>query len=456
MQIPDFPKKNNKKDESIYDRLPPYSEEAEQSLIGSILISQEISADIIDKIDTFDFYREAHQIIYQNIKEMYLKGLPIDPVKTADYLDNKGILDKVGGKTYIHTLISIVPTAANAKYYAEIVEQKSILRSLIVAGTEIVQLGYEPADDPTNVADRAEDIIFKVTNKRISERFVLLKELLSPTFEKIAHLHEKKSPITGISTGYIELDDITSGFHPSNMIVIAARPSMGKTSLALGIAQNVGLREKKSVAIFSLEMSALEVAQRMICSEARIDARNLRTGKLREEDWSKISKAMGRLAEAPIFIDETPSINVMELRAKARRLKAKEDLNLIIVDYLQLMEGVNRNENRQQEISDISRSLKILARELNCPILAVSQLSRAVESRPNKRPYLSDLRESGAIEQDADVVIFIYRDEYYHSDTEDKGIAEIIIGKHRNGPTGDFRLAFLEHYTKFANLQKNI
>jgi replicative DNA helicase len=443
-------------DTAFLERIPPQNLEAEMSLLGSMLIAQDVIPSVAEIVKVEDFYREAHQKIFQAIVSLYARGEPADPITTAEELNTMGVLDEIGEKSYLHTLISGVPTAANAKYYAEIIERNAILRSLIKVGTEVASLGYQAPEDIELTIDKAESLIFGISQKRISEKFVLIKELLTESFEQIEKLYEKRTHVTGISTGFVELDEITSGLHPSDLIIIASRPSMGKTSFALGIASNVALQHKVPVAVFSLEMSRQQLAQRLMCAEARVDAQSLRTGNLKEEDWPKLSSAVGKLAEASIYIDDTANITIMEVRAKARRLMARQKLGLIIVDYLQLMQGNGRSENRQQEISEISRALKILGRELNVPIIAISQLSRAVEQRQDKRPLLSDLRESGAIEQDADLVAFIYRDEYYHRDSDDKGIAEIIISKHRNGPTGIIRLAFLEHYTKFANLAKRM
>ncbi len=440
----------------LRERVPPHDNEAEQSLLGSMLLSGEIIPDVAEIVQSKSFYNEANRNIYKVILDLFAKGEPADAITVSDKLMETGVLDTVGGKSYIHTLVNVVPTAANAKYYAEIVEKNGMQRSLIIAATQIASLGYHPGAEVEKIVDQAESLIFGVVEKKISERFFHIKDLLIDSFEQIEHLYEKKASVTGVATGFKDLDDKTSGLHPSDLIIVAARPSMGKTSLALSMAQNVALKEKVPVALFSLEMSRQQVVQRLMCSEARVDAQSLRTGNLNEDDWPKLSSAVGRLAEAPIFIDDSPNINIIELRAKARRLMAKEKLGLIIVDYLQLMQGHKRADNRQQEISEISRALKILARELNVPVIALSQLSRAVEQRGGeKRPMLSDLRDSGAIEQDADVVMFIYRDDYYNEESEDRGIAEIIISKHRNGPTGTVRLVFLEHYTKFVDLASN-
>ncbi len=439
----------------LLDRVPPHDLDAEQSLLGSMLLSADVISDITEIVSPDSFYSENNFHIYEAILELYSSGEPIDPITLSDKLEKVGTLEQVGGKPYIHTLVNVVPTAANAKHYANIVEKEGLRRSVIKAGTDIATLGYEPGIEVERVLDNAESLIFGVAQKKISEKFIHVKDLLIDSFEQIEHLYEKKASVTGLATGFSDLDNLTSGFHPSDLIVVAARPSMGKTSLVLSIAQNVALKEKVPVALFSLEMSRHQLVQRFMCSEARVDAQALRTGNLNEDDWPKLSSAVGRLAEAPIYIDDTANITILELRAKARRLMAREKLGLIIVDYLQLMQGHKRAESRQQEISEISRALKILGRELNVPIIAVSQLSRAVEQRTDKRPMLSDLRESGAIEQDADVVAFIYREEYYNQESNERGIAEIIISKHRNGPTGTVRLVFLEHITRFADLAKS-
>lgn len=437
------------------ERVLPHNMEAEQSLLGSMLLSHEAIPDAIDVgVTADDFYREAHGHIFNAITHLYATGEPSDPITVSEELKSLGVLEDVGGQLYLHTLMSVVPTAANARYYAQIVQRNALLRALIHVANQVASLAYESPEDVNAAVDRAESLIFQVAHKRISEKFVHIKGLLEESFEAIEKLNLENRRVTGLPTGFLDLDEKTAGLQPSDLIIIASRPGMGKTSLVLNIAQHVALTEKIPVAIFSLEMSRLQLAQRLMCSEARIDASALRTGSLRDDDWPKLSRAMGRLADAPILIDDTANITAMEIRAKARRLMAQYKLGLVVVDYLQLMQGERRSENRQQEISDISRSLKILGRELNIPIIAVSQLSRQVEHRERKRPVLADLRESGAIEQDADLVTFIYREEYYDKDSADKGVAELIIAKHRNGPTGEIRLAFMPQYTKFANLAK--
>lgn len=445
-------KSKNSLDLTKLDRIPPHNIEAEESILGAMMISQDAIAVAGEVLDEDDFYRDAHRKIYNSIKNLYVRGEAADPITVVEELKKMNILEEVGGRAYIHTLVSNVPLAANARHYSTIVAQNATLRRLIEAATKIATMGYEVPEDLEKTIDTAEQLIFSVSKRRLKGDFTILKDLLTEGFEQIEKLHEKGSQITGLPTGYTDFDRLTTGLQKSDLIIVAGRPSMGKTSFVLGTAQHIGLNFKKPVAIFSLEMARHQLSQRIMCSEARIDASRLRTGRLKEEDWPKLAKTVGELAESPIYIDDTASINVMELRAKARRLMTQKDLALIIVDYLQLMTGPLGLQNRQQEISEISRSLKILGRELNVPIVAVSQLSRACELRQDKRPQLADLRESGAIEQDADLVAFIYRDELYYPDSEDAGIAEILIRKHRNGPTGVIRLAFLSQFTKFVDL----
>jgi replicative DNA helicase len=442
-------KSKNSLDLTKLDRIPPHNIEAEESILGAMMISQDAIAVADEVLDEDDFYRDAHKEIYSSIKNLYTRGEAADPITVVEELKRMNILDKVGGKAYIHTLVSNVPLAANARHYANIVAQNATLRRLIEAATKIAAMGYEVPEDLEKTIDNAEQLIFDVSKRRIKGDFANLKDILTEGYEKLEKLYEKDSQITGLSTGFKDLDRLTSGLQKSDLIIVAGRPSMGKSSLALGIARHVGLHLKKPVAIFSLEMACHQLSQRIMCSEAKIEATRLRTGKLTDKDWPILGRVVGELAEAPIYIDDTASINVMEMRAKTRRLMTQKNLALIIVDYLQLMTGPVGLQNRQQEISEISRSLKILGREFNVPILAVSQLSRACELRQNKRPVLADLRESGAIEQDADLVIFIYRDELYNPKSEDAGTAEIIIGKHRNGPTGVIKLTFQGKFTRF-------
>ncbi len=436
----------------IFDRVPPFSLEAEQSVLGAMFLEREAILVAAEILRPEDFYRDAHRYIFEAILELEEKGRPADLVTVTETLRQQGRLEDVGGLAYVTTLAQSVPTAANVEYYARIVEEKSILRRLIREATRIIQNSYEAADEAAAILDEAEQGILRISQYRNNSGFVPIKDLISAAYDRIEYLYQNKGGVTGIPTGFKDLDRLTAGLQPSDLIIIAARPSMGKTSFALNVALHVALEVKIPVAIFSLEMSREQLILRMLSSEAGIDGQRLRTGFLDEEDWLLLTTAMARLSEAPIFIDDTPNLTVMDIRAKARRLVQERGQALILLDYLQLVNSRRAVENRQQEITEISRGLKALARELQVPVVALSQLSRAVEQRQDKRPVLSDLRESGAIEQDADVVAFIYRDEYYNPDTEKKGIAEIIIGKQRNGPTGLVQLAFLKDSMRFRDL----
>ena len=435
-------------------RHAPQNISAEQATLGSIILDKDSILNCIEILQPEDFYRNAHQVIYQCALDLFEKNQAVDLVTLTEELNTQKQLEEVGGASYLTTLMSSVPTAANVVYYAKIVEQKAVLRKLINHATQIVTMGYEEQEDARILLDKAENLIFDVSQQKVEHSFSPIKDLLTESFEKIEDLYHRDNFITGVPTGFIELDEITTGFQPSELVIMAGRPSMGKTALCLNIAQNAAMQHKIPVAIFSLEMSKAQIVQRMLCSEARIDTHALRRGRMPEEDWPKLSMAAGRLSAAPIFIDDTAGISPLEIKAKSRRLKARHDLGLILIDYLQLIQTGLKIENRQQEISQISRSLKGLARELNVPVIAVSQLSRAVEQRTIQRPRLSDLRESGAIEQDADVVAFLYREEYYKPKSSKKGIAEVIVSKQRNGPTGTLELAFLKEYTRFENLAR--
>lgn len=434
-------------------RIPPHNEEAEVSVLGSILLEKDAIIKVADILTEDDFYSEAHRRIYGMMIELFEHHQPIDLVTLTNKLTEKQLLEGVGGAGYISTLVNSVPSAANIVHYAKIIADKALLRRLIESSNDIASMAYNEKDDTSRVLDEAEQKIFKVAEKHLKGKFIPIKSILEDSFERIDDLHKDKEKLRGVPTGFPELDNILAGLQPSDLIVIAARPSVGKTSLALNIAEHVAGGEGISVALFSLEMSKEQLVDRLLASEAKIDSWKLRTGNLDDSDFPKIGKAMATLSEAPFFIDDSPLINVLEMRTKARRLQSEKGLGLIIVDYLQLMQGRN-SENRVQEISEISRSLKGLARELNVPIIALSQLSRNLESRPDKRPMLSDLRESGSIEQDADVVLFIYRDDLYNPETEKKGIAEIIVRKHRNGPTGSIELLFKQEQTAFRSLDK--
>jgi len=435
-------------------RNPPQNISAEQAALGSMLLQEDAILHGVDILRPEDFYQKSHQNIFKCILELFEKSRGVDLVTLTEELNRKNLLEEIGGVTYLTNLINSVPTAANIEHYIKIIEEKSILRNLINNATKIVSMGYEEKEDAKILLDKAEHLVFEISDRNIRQSFVPIKEIIQDSYEKIEDLYHRGGFITGVPSGYEELDDITTGFQPSELIVVAGRPGMGKTAFCMNIAQYVSINKNIPVAIFSLEMSKSQLVQRMLCSEARIDSHNLRKGRLAEADWAPLSMAAGRLSSSSIFIDDTAGISGLEIRAKARRLKAQCNLGLVIIDYLQLMQTAGRVENRQQEISEISRSLKGLARELNVPVVAVSQLSRAVEQREERRPRLSDLRESGAIEQDADLVIFIYREEYYKPKTEKKGISEIIISKQRNGPTGKVELTFIKEYAKFENLSR--
>jgi replicative DNA helicase len=437
----------------LNDKVPPRSIDAEKSTLGSMLIDRDAMAKVIEMLSPEDFYREAHGTIYKVLSTLFDKGEPVDLVTISEELRDIDALEDVGGISYLTSIVNSVPTAANVTYYAKIVEEKSILRRLIKSASKISQLGYKSDHDLDIILDKSEQLIFNISQRRSVQSYSGIKDVLMKTFDNLEHLYDNKGGVTGVPTGFQDLDNMTSGFQDSDLVIIAARPSMGKTALALNIAQFAAIQEEIPVVIFSLEMSKEQLVQRMLCSEAQVDNHRLRTGYLNENDWNRLTDAAGSLSEANIFIDDTPGITVMEMRAKARRIKAEHGLGLVLIDYLQLMQG-SRSESRQQEVSDISRSLKGLARELSVPVVSLSQLSRAVEQRNDKRPQLSDLRASGSIEQDADVVAFIYRDDYYNPDSEKEGITEIIIGKQRNGPVGKVELAFQKEYTKFVDLSQ--
>lgn len=438
----------------LLDRIPPQNIEAEQAVLGSMLIEREAISRVAEILRPEDFYREAHRLIYNAIQQLFNKSEAVDLITLTEHLRREDKLEAVGGISYVTSLANSMPTAANVAYHARIVEEKALLRQLITAATHIAGMGYEANDDVVNILDQAEKTILEVSHRKVTGEFAPIKTIIIDAFSKIEQLYASKGGITGLSSGFKDLDRLTAGLQPSDLILIAARPSMGKTAFVLNIAQHVAVKEKKAVAVFSLEMSKEQLVQRMLCCEAPIDAQRLRIGELQDNDWKNLVRAAERLSAAPIFIDDTPGITVAEMRSKARRLKAESDLKLVVIDYLQLMSGSgnNKGENRQQEISEISRSLKSLARELNVPVIALSQLSRSVESRQSKKPMLSDLRESGSLEQDADIVAFLYREDYYNPETEFKNITEVIIAKHRNGPVDTIQLYFHKAFTKFADL----
>ncbi len=435
--------------ESILERTLPQSIEAEMSVLGAMLLDNEVISFVIPILSKHSFYKTAHQELFQIILELYDKGQAIDLVILREELKKRSLLEKVGGIEYLLELEEAVPTIGNVEYYANIVREKAIKRNLIEVAANIQKDAFNDTLDTDNLLDTSERAIFDITQKKFNIASARLNEVLKLTFSRIENLHDRQNRLTGLSTGFYDLDDLTCGLQTSELIIIAARPSMGKTSLALNIVEHTGVIEKKSVVIFSLEMAAQQVAQNMLCSHSQVDAHKLRMGFLDDKEWSNLSLGLGSLSEAPIFIDDTPGLTILEVRAKARRLKAQYDIQLAVVDYLQLMEAT-RAENRQQEISIISRGLKSLARELSIPVIAVSQLNRSVEAREGHKPRMSDLRESGSIEQDADVIILLHRDKYYDSEKDDT--AELIIAKQRNGPTGIVKLAFRSHFMRFESL----
>ncbi|MEB3315239.1 MAG: replicative DNA helicase [Candidatus Melainabacteria bacterium] len=439
--------------QKIDSSLLPFSLEAEQAVLGAVLADAQCLMRVLDLIRNRDFfYKKAHQLIYEGFLRLSEKSDNIDLVTVSEHLKNKNELEEVGGRSYLAELTSAAPVSANAEYYAKIVKEKFTLRSMILAGNRIVELGHHTDEDTEILVDKAEQIIFELAQNKARESLVHIENVLTTSWEQLEERAANKNSLTGLNTGFYDLNSFTSGLQKSDLIILAARPSMGKTALALNIAENVALINRSPVAIFSLEMGKEQLVQRLLCSRAEIDSSRVRTGQLRDDDWAKLGSAMGELGEAPIFIDDSAGVTVMELRGKCRRLKAQHgDLGLVIIDYLQLIEGRSNNDNRVNQMGEISRGLKLLARELNVPIIALSQLSRAVESRQDKRPMLSDLRDSGAIEQDADIVLMIYRDEYYNPETEKAGIADLIIAKQRSGPVGSLELVFQSNITKFKN-----
>ena len=436
-------------------RIPPHDIEAEQAIIGSMLTDKDAVIAAIEILREQDFYREDNRIIYSAILNLYNRSEPIDIITLKAELKSMGKLEAVGGLEYIVQLPDRVPTTSNVEKYIKIVEEKSMLRALIKTADELITLGYDPTQEVEQVIDTAEKKIFEVMQKKNQKGYSSMKDILIDTFTQLEQLYNQKEMITGVPTGFADLDYRTSGLHNSDLILVAARPAMGKSAFALNIATHAAVRGKVPVAIFSLEMSKEQMANRILCSEAMVDSAKVRTGKIDDEEWGKLAAASGELSEAGIYIDDTPGISVMEIRAKCRKMKLEKNIGLVVIDYLQLVQGSNRKGgSREQEIAEISRSLKILAKEINVPVIALSQLSRAPEQRVDHRPMLSDLRESGSIEQDADIVMFLYRDDYYNEDTDKKNIAEVIIAKHRSGATGTVELLWLGNYTKFANIDR--
>ena len=435
-------------------RVPPHNIEAEESLLGAMLLSRDATLAAIEAhVDSPDFYKPAHGQIFDAMFLLYGRGEPVDVVTVAEELRQRGLLDALGGRAALLRIQAATPASANAEHYAGIVSELALLRRLIGVAHDISEMGYSPGDDVADTLDRAEAMVFEVAERRVADSMTQLYPVLEKTMDELAHLYEREGSLTGVPTGYTDIDALLLGLQPSNLVIVAARPGQGKTSFAMGAAAHVALETHKPVLFFSLEMGHLELTRRLLAAEAHVDVQGLQTGRLSDHEWTKLNQAVGRLAEAPIFIDDNPHCTVMEMRAKARRIKARYgDIGLIVVDYLQLMTSGKRVESRQVEVSELSRGLKILARELETPVMTLSQLNRQLEYRQDKRPMLADLRESGSIEQDADVVMFIYRDEYYNPDSERMGSAEIIIAKHRNGPTGRSELAFRADRAEFTDM----
>lgn len=436
---------------NLLEKVPPQSRDAEMSVLGAMMFEESAFVRAIEILKPEFFYDENHRRLFTIMRTLFERNQPVDLITVSEELRKQNHLEEMGGVSYLTQLTASVPTAAHIEHYAHIVKEKALLRGLISSATQIVTRCFEPATEASGVLDQAEKMIFDISQNRIEGKFYALKDIIHNSMETIDKLYQRKEHVTGVPSGFHDFDNKTAGLQPSDLVIVAGRPSMGKSAFASGICENAAIKLKKPVAFFSLEMSKEQLVQRMLCSHARVDAGKVRTGYLSHQDWPKLTSAAGKLSEAPIFIDDTPGQNVLELRAKARRLKMQHDIQLIVVDYLQLMQGIGRAESRQQEISEISRSLKALARELKVPLIAVSQLSRAVESRTGNRPQLSDLRESGAIEQDADLVVFLFREEYYNQTEENRNKAEAIIAKQRNGPIGAVELLFLKEWTRFEN-----
>ncbi|SEE75684.1 replicative DNA helicase [Ruania alba] len=436
-----------------FERTPPQDVAAEQSVIGGMLLSKDAIADVVEVLRGTDFYRPAHEAIYDSILDLYGRGEPADAVTVAAEMTKRGELSRIGGAPYLHTLLSSVPTAANAGYYARIVRERAVLRRLVDAGTRIVQLGYATdGGDVDDLVNTAQSEIYAVTERRTSEDYVPLKDVINSTMEEIDAASHRDDGMVGVPTGFADLDALTNGLHPGQMIVIAARPAMGKSTLGLDIARATSIKNGLTSVIFSLEMSRNEISMRMLSAESQVPLQNMRKGTMRDEDWTRLARTMGKVSEAPLFIDDSPNMSLMEIRAKCRRLKQRHDLKLVVIDYLQLMSSGKRVESRQQEVSEFSRAIKLLAKELEVPVIAISQLNRGSEQRTDKKPQVSDLRESGSIEQDADMVILLHREDMYEKESPRAGEADVIVAKHRNGPTDTIVVAFQGHYARFVDM----
>jgi replicative DNA helicase len=435
-----------------FERMPPHDVAAEQCVLGGMLLSKDAISDVIEVIRPTDHYRPAHQLVHEAILDLYARGDPADPITVANELTRRGELARIGGAPYLHTLIASVPTAANAGYYARIVRERAILRRLVEAGTRIVQFGYAADSDADDMVDRAQAEVYAVTDRRIAEDYHPLSEIMPQALEEIEAIGAHGGGINGVPTGFADLDALTNGLHPGQMVVVAARPAVGKSALALDFARSATIKHGLATVVFSLEMGRNEITMRLLSAEARVPMHIMRTGQMGDDDWGRLAKRMSEVADAPLFIDDSPNMSLMEIRAKCRRLKQRHDLKLVIIDYLQLMSSPKRTESRQQEVSEMSRSLKLLAKELEVPVVALSQLNRGPEQRQDKKPMLSDLRESGSIEQDADVVILLHREDAYERESPRAGEADLIVAKHRNGPTATVTVAFQGHYSRFVDM----
>ena len=436
-------------------KIPPHDIEAEQAILGSMLTDKDAVIAAIEVLKPESFYREDNKLIFSAITNLYSRNEPIDLITVKAELVELGALERVGGLEYLVELPERVPTTANVERYVKIVDEKAMLRNLITSANDLIALGYDESENVDNIMDMAEKKIFDLAAKKNTKGYTVMKDILVESFAELERLYNQKGIVTGVSTGFLDLDRKTAGLHNSDLIIVAARPAMGKSAFAINIATNAAVQSNVPVVIFNLEMSKEQIGNRILCSEALVDSNKIRTGQIEDDDWMKLAQTLGNISDAPIYIDDTPGISIMEIRAKCRKLKLEKDIGLIVIDYLQLITASGKkNASREQEISEISRSLKILAKELNVPVIALSQLSRGAEKRDDKRPMLSDLRESGAIEQDADIVMFLYRDDYYNEDSEKKNVAEVILAKHRGGSTGTVELAWLPSYTKFANLDR--
>ena len=438
-----------------FDRTPPQDIAAEQGVLGGMLLSKDAIADVVEVLRVGDFYRPIHATVYEVATELYSKGEPADTVSVAAELHRRGLLERIGGAPYLHTLIESVPTAANAGYYAQIVAEKAVRRRLVEAGMRVTQLGYNESAEVEDAVDRAQAEVFAVTERRSSEDYLVLEQLINPTLEEMESIANRHGSLTGVPTGFNDLDQLTNGLHPGQLIVVAARPAMGKSTLALDFARAASIKHGRTSVVFSLEMSRTEIVMRLLSAESRVHLQNMRSGRMGDDDWARLAQRIGEVTSAPLFIDDSPHVTMMELRAKCRRLKQRQQLSLVVVDYLQLMTPSKRLDSRQQEVSEMSRSLKLLAKELEVPVIALSQLNRAAENRADKKPQLSDLRESGAIEQDADVVVLLHREDVYEPESARAGEADFIVAKQRNGPTGTVTVLFQGHYSRFVDMRRD-